>query len=76
MSRKLPACKPAEVVRALERAGFVVRRIRGSHYQLTHSTRPELRTSVPHHSRDLKHGTLRGILRDCELSVDDFLKLL
>jgi predicted RNA binding protein YcfA (HicA-like mRNA interferase family) len=76
MSRKLPACKPAEVVRALEQAGFAVRRIRGSHYQLTHATRPELRTTVPYHGRDLRQGTPRGILRDCELSADDFVKLL
>ena len=76
MSRKLPACKPAEVVRALERAASWSGVSAAATTSSTHSTRPELRTSVPHHSRDLKHGTLRGILRDCELSVDDFLKLL
>lgn len=76
MSRKLPALKAADVIRALERAGFVVRRIRGSHYHLTHATNSELRTVVPYHTRDLKRGTLRGILRDCELSVEEFLKLL
>jgi len=76
MSRKLPACKPAEVIRALQRAGFVVRRVRGSHHQLTHAINPELRATVPYHNRDLKRGTLRAILRDCELSVDEFLGLL
>lgn len=76
MSPKLPAIRPDEVVRALERAGFVVRRIRGSHYQLTHRDRPELRTTVPVGSRDIKRGTLRGILRDCELTTDEFLDLL
>ena len=32
---RLPAVRPARVVRALERAGFVMRRITGSHYQMT-----------------------------------------
>ena len=46
MSRQLPALKPKQVIRALERAGFEIRRIRGSHYQLVHSLNPALRATV------------------------------
>jgi predicted RNA binding protein YcfA (HicA-like mRNA interferase family) len=76
MSRQLPALKPREVIRALERAGFVVRRIRGSHYQLTHATNAALRTTVPYGTKDIKRGVLRAILKDCNITVDAFLDLL
>ncbi len=76
MSRQLPALKPRDVIRALERAGFVVRRIRGSHYQLTHRDDPARRATVPYGTRDIKRGTLRGILKDSGISEDEFLDLL
>ncbi len=75
MSR-LPALTPKEVIRALERAGFVTRRIKGSHYQLTHRSDPSRRTTVPYGTRDIKRGTLRAILRDCEITEEEFLDLL
>ena len=50
---RLPALKPAQVVRALERAGFVVRRVAGSHYQMTHVSDAARRATVPYHNKDL-----------------------
>jgi len=73
---KLPAVSGPETVRALERAGFVHRRQAGSHAILKH---PDTRrtVSVPEHgARDLPDGTLRGILRDAGLSVEQFAALL
>ena len=63
------------VVRALEKVGFEVVRIRGSHYVLRH---PDSRgTSVPvHRNQEVRVGTLRGILRDRKLTADEFLNLL
>jgi predicted RNA binding protein YcfA (HicA-like mRNA interferase family) len=56
MSR-LPSLKPRQVVAALERCGFVVIRIVGSHYQLFNvGTRRH--TTVPHHNHDLPRGTV------------------
>jgi predicted RNA binding protein YcfA (HicA-like mRNA interferase family) len=59
-----PLLAGSHVVRALEKAGFKVVRIRGSHHVLRH---PDGRgTSVPvHGNQDVRVGTLRGILRDC-----------
>ena len=76
MSRRLPALKPAQVIKALERAGFVVRRVKGSHYQLSHPANPSLRTTVPYSTSDIKRGTLHAILRDCDISQEHFLELL
>jgi predicted RNA binding protein YcfA (HicA-like mRNA interferase family) len=76
MSRRLPALKPKQVIWALERAGFEIRRIPGSHYQLVHGSNPALRTTVPYGTRDIKRRLLLAILKDCALSMDDFLDLL
>jgi len=71
----LPVLAGSRVVRVLEKAGFKVVRIRGSHHVLRH---PDGRgTSVPvHRNQDVRVGTLRGILRDCGLTADEFLDLL
>jgi predicted RNA binding protein YcfA (HicA-like mRNA interferase family) len=71
----LPVLPGLRVVGALEQAGFKVVRIRGSHHVLRH---PDGRgTSVPvHGNQEVRVGTLRAILRDCRLTVDEFLRLL
>ena len=73
---RLPTLTPRKVIRALERGGFVVRRIVGSHYQLTHPDKPGSRVTVPHHTKDLKRGTIHGIIAQAGLTVDEFLDLL
>lgn len=73
---KLPALKPREVIRALQRAGFFLHHVRGSHHYFKHPDRAELRVTVPVHTKDLKRGTLSGIIRDAGLTDEQFLKLL
>jgi predicted RNA binding protein YcfA (HicA-like mRNA interferase family) len=61
------------MVRFLTDHGFTVLRIRGSHHVLARET---LRTTVPvHRNQTLKIGTLRGILRDIEMSPAEFAEL-
>lgn len=61
------------MVRFLESEGFTVVRIRGSHHVLA---RGSVRTTVPVHSSQALHiGTLRGILRDIEMSPATFTQL-
>jgi predicted RNA binding protein YcfA (HicA-like mRNA interferase family) len=71
----LPALKSAQVIKALEKAGFELRRQSGSHVILFKSDlkRP---LSVPLHSKDLPSGTLRAIIRQANLTLDEFLSLL
>ncbi|MCL4195092.1 MAG: type II toxin-antitoxin system HicA family toxin [Thermoguttaceae bacterium] len=58
------------MVKFLEREGFVLLRVRGSHHFLE---RGEQRTSVPvHGNQTLKIGTLRSILRDIGMSTGEF----
>lgn len=70
---KLPALKPAEVIHALERAGFVRVRQRGSHLRLK---RGNLAVTVPVHSGDLSKTVVRSILRQAQLTEEEFLALL
>lgn len=73
MSRP-PDVSGKQCLRALERAGFKLVRIEGSHHYMRR-TLPFCQVSVPLH-RSLKKGTLHSILKAAGLSVDEFLKLL
>jgi predicted RNA binding protein YcfA (HicA-like mRNA interferase family) len=73
---KLPIVRPAEVIRALEHAGFFVRRVKGSHYVLKHPVKSTLLVIVPLHNRDLKRGTLQSIIKQAGLTIEEFLELL
>ena len=72
---RLPVCTPTDVIRALQRAGFFLDHSTGSHRYFRHPGRPGIVT-VPFHRRDLKRGTLKSILEQAGLSIEDFIKLL
>ena len=71
---KLPRVSGEQVVAALQRIGFRVRRQHGSHI-IMRRDEPFAQTVVPAH-RELDRGTLRAILRQIDLSVEDFTRLL
>jgi len=75
MSKRLPVLKPREVVSALEKAGWYIHRQRGSHL-IIHKASSANIIVIPLHTHDLPKGTLRGILSDAELSVEEFVELL
>jgi len=73
---KLPSASGERVVRALKRAGFTELRQRGSHVSLEKRVGEKLyRTVVPMHS-SLSKGTLSDILKQCGISVAQFVELL
>jgi predicted RNA binding protein YcfA (HicA-like mRNA interferase family) len=71
---KLPVISGAECVKALKKIGFVVVRQRGSHIILVREE-PKTTVSVPDHN-ELDRGTLRVIIRQVGLNVDEFVELL
>lgn len=74
MSR-IPRVDGKTVVMALSKAGFEVARIKGSHHFLRHVDGRV--TVVPVHSGEtVGPGLLNKILSDCDITRDDFLKLL
>jgi len=71
---KLPIISGRECVRALERVGFYFKRREGSHIVLRRDD-PFTQIVVPDH-KELDRGTLRAIIRQAGLSIDEFVELL
>jgi predicted RNA binding protein YcfA (HicA-like mRNA interferase family) len=72
----LPILTAKEIIKVLERLGFKnTRKSKGSHFRYTH---PDGRkTTVPvHKGKTIGRGLLRKILRDIELSPEEFQKFL
>ena len=73
---RLPAFPPADVIRKLRKAGFVFdRHAKGSH-EIWYHPMTRRRTVVPNHpGHDLPKGTLRAIIEQAGLTVEQFLRL-
>jgi predicted RNA binding protein YcfA (HicA-like mRNA interferase family) len=71
---KLPRISGRECIKALEKHGFYFKRQAGSHIILRRDD-PFSQIVVPDH-KELDRGTLRAIIREAGLSVDEFTNLL
>ena len=71
----LPSISGREAVKALTRIGYEEDRQRGSHIILRQSSYPHRRITVPDH-REIAKGTLRAIIREAGLTVNEFKALL
>ncbi len=71
---KLPQVSGPDVVRALQKLGFTVRRQHGSHIIMRRDD-PFAQTVVPDHQQ-IDRGTLRAILRQTEITADELIKRL
>lgn len=71
----LPTVSGLAVIKALERLGYNLVRVTGSHHRLKHAQRPPISVQV-HSNRDLPPGTLRSVIRTAGLTVEEFLELL
>lgn len=72
MPPSLPIISGAEAIRALQRLGFIVVRQRGSHIVLRRGSQGCV---VPNH-REMKIGTLSGVLKQAGVSVDEFINAI
>lgn len=72
MPSKLKPVNGREVLRKLQRAGFVITRTRGSMRQLKHPTTERVTYVHVHGSKDIPRGTLRAIVSQAGLTVDEF----
>ena len=74
---RLPAINGRQALRALEKAGFELVRTKGSHHFMRrHGVNPRSVTVPVHGNRDLTPGTLRAIIDQAGLSVEEFIGLL
>lgn len=73
---QIPSLSYRQVINALQRAGFVVVRRRGSHIRLQKRTKEKaIKLTVPAHS-PIKKTTLAKIIKDTDLSLDEFIELV
>ena len=72
MTPRLPSVTPRKAVRALERCGWKLDRVKGSHHVFRHPDHAH-RVVVPMHARDLAKGTLNQIIDASGISREEFL---
>jgi predicted RNA binding protein YcfA (HicA-like mRNA interferase family) len=72
---RLPAINARQLIKALIQAGFLMQRQKGSHVRLHHPLR-NFQTTVPVHPGDIPKSLVKQILKQCDLSEDDFLKFI
>ena len=72
---ELPRISGRELAKALTKIGYEQDRQRGSHIILRQTSSPHRRVTVPDH-KEIAKGTLRAIIRETGLTVDEFKDLL
>jgi predicted RNA binding protein YcfA (HicA-like mRNA interferase family) len=72
---KLPSLTPQKIIKVLEKKGFVLDRIKGSHHIYYH-LETKRRVVVPLHKRDLPKGTLLEIIKQAGISKEELKDLL
>jgi len=72
---KLPAVRPREIIKFLERSGFLLDHTSGSHFIYYHPL-SKRRAVVLQHNRDIPKGTLMSLLREAGFSREELLKFL
>lgn len=70
---KIPVLKPKQVINVLERIGFIKERSKGSHIQFFKGS---IRVTVSMHNKDVRRGTLLNIIRQANLTIEEFINLL
>ena len=74
--KKAPIISGREMVRVLNKIGFVIVGRKGSHVRLKRRRDKEVLIAIVPMHNELAKGTLRSILRQANLTVEDLLKLL
>jgi predicted RNA binding protein YcfA (HicA-like mRNA interferase family) len=64
---KVPALTAKKVIKLLEKNGYELDHVTGSHHIFRHATTKQ-RITVPFHGGDIARGTLCGILKDAGIS--------
>jgi len=72
---KLPVVSGLEVVKALSKIGYEADHQTGSHIILRQKEYPHRRLTIPNH-KEISKGTLRAIIRQAGITVEEFLNLL
>jgi predicted RNA binding protein YcfA (HicA-like mRNA interferase family) len=72
---KLPTATAQDLVRVAQKLGFAFRRQRGSHAIYVRQS-DQARVVIPMHRGEIKRKTLRAILQDLKISVEEFANMM
>ncbi len=72
---KLPAIKPRQLIKVLEKENCYRKRQTGSHL-IFYCPQQKKIVPIPIHPKDLKKGLVHSIRKDLDLSVEEFMELL
>jgi predicted RNA binding protein YcfA (HicA-like mRNA interferase family) len=72
---KLPVVSGIETVKAFSKIGYEVDHQTGSHIVIRQRKYPHRRLTVPNH-KEVAKGTLRGLIKQAGLTVEEFIELL
>jgi predicted RNA binding protein YcfA (HicA-like mRNA interferase family) len=75
MGSKYPVLPPNKIIKVLEKVGFSKISQRGSHVKFKNNTTPQKTVIIPMHT-EIAKGTLKSILEQADITLDDFLELL
>jgi len=70
----MAAFKPREVISILQKLGFIRKRQTGSHVIMYNSS-SQRTIPVPVHTKDVKRGLLKSIIKQADSTEQEFLKL-
>jgi len=73
---KLPRITSRKLLQVLLRSGFYIHHQTGSHANLRHNSKLHLHLVVPRHSGDLAPKTIKSIISQAEMTVEEFVSLL
>jgi predicted RNA binding protein YcfA (HicA-like mRNA interferase family) len=71
-----PTITGKDLIRKLCKAGYIVKRTRGSHFFLTLPGHPKKSTVVKNTSKDVPQGTLLSIKKQLKISREEFINLI
>lgn len=72
---KPPVVKPKDLIKALQRKGFAIDHISGSHYIL-YNPNKTLRATIAYHNKPIKRKTVMSILKSTNISIEELKELL
>ena len=68
---KLPVLSPKKLIKILCKIGFYIHHQTGSHINLRHKIKSNLHVVIPYHGRDLAPKTLKSIITQADISIED-----
>jgi len=70
----MPAFKAREIIKILQKLGYIQKRQTGSHLMM-YNPKVKRLIPVPMHTKELKRGLVKGIIKQAESTEKEFIKL-